>query len=84
VTGGVITGLEQVGTEGAVVVHAGTVLDAEGRLVSSGGRVLCVVGTGSDIDLARERAYRGIGKIDLPGSFYRTDIAARLPAPIEV
>jgi phosphoribosylamine--glycine ligase len=83
VTGGVITGLDQVGTDGAVVVHAGTALDADGRLVSSGGRVLCVVGTGADIDLARERAYRGIGKISLAGSFYRTDIAARLPDPVE-
>ena len=83
VTGGVITGLEQVGSDDGVVVHAGTAIDAEGRLVSSGGRVLCVVGTGADLDLARERAYRGIGKISLPGSFYRTDIATRLPAPIE-
>jgi phosphoribosylamine---glycine ligase len=81
VTGGLITGVDAVGEEGAVVVHAGTALDPQGRLVSSGGRVLCVVGTGADLDLARERAYRGISKISLPGSFYRTDIAARLPAP---
>jgi phosphoribosylamine--glycine ligase len=83
VTGGVITGLEQLGSDDGVVVHAGTTVDAEGRLVSSGGRVLCVVGTGADLDLARGRAYRGLGKISLPGSFYRADIAARLPAPIE-
>ena len=83
VTGGVITGLEQLGSDDGVVVHAGTTVDAVGRLVSSGGRVLCVVGTGADLDVARGRAYRGIGKISLPGSFYRTDIAARLPAPIE-
>jgi phosphoribosylamine--glycine ligase len=82
-TGGVITGLEQPETDGAVVVHAGTTVDASGRLVSSGGRVLCVVGTGADLELARQRAYRGIARIDLPGSFYRTDIAARLPAPVE-
>ena len=83
VTGGVITGVEAVAEEGAVVVHAGTAVDAEGRLVSSGGRVLCVVGVGADVDLARQRAYRGIGRISLPGSFYRTDIAARLPAAAE-
>ena len=83
VTGGVITGLNEAGAEGAVVLHAGTATDAQGRLVSSGGRVLCVVGTGADLDLARERAYRGIGKINLPGSFYRTDIAARLPTTVE-
>jgi phosphoribosylamine---glycine ligase len=45
--------------------------------------VLCVVGTGADVGLAREQAYRGVAKIDLPGSFYRTDIAARLPDPVE-
>ena len=78
-TGGVINGLEPAAETGAVVVHAGTAVDAEGRLVSSGGRVLCVVGMGADLDLARERAYAGIGRIDLAGSFYRTDIAARLP-----
>jgi phosphoribosylamine--glycine ligase len=83
VTGGVITGLDAVGEEGAVAVHAGTALDVEGRLVSSGGRVLCVVGVGADVDLARQRAYRGIGRISLPGSFYRTDIATRLPAAAE-
>ena len=82
-TGGEITGLDQVTSEGAVVVHAGTAVDADGRLVSSGGRVLCVVGTGADLGLAREQAYRGIAKINLPGSFYRTDIAARLPDPVE-
>jgi phosphoribosylamine--glycine ligase len=81
VTGGVITGVDAVGEVGAVVVHAGTALDSQGRLVSSGGRVLCVVGMGADLELARRRAYQGISKISLPGSFYRTDIAARLPAP---
>jgi phosphoribosylamine--glycine ligase len=83
-TGGVIAGVDAVGEEGAVVVHAGTALDSEGRLVSSGGRVLCVVGTGADLDIARKRAYRGIRKINLSGSFYRTDIAARLPAAAKV
>jgi len=78
VTGGVISGLEAANETNALVVHAGTALDPEGRLVSSGGRVLCVVGLGADLDLARERAYAGIGQIRLPGSFFRTDIAARL------
>ena len=66
---------------GAVVVQAGTALDAHGRLVSAGGRVLAVVGTGDDLEQARAQAYAGIGMIDLAGSFYRTDIAAgALPA----
>jgi phosphoribosylamine--glycine ligase len=83
VTGGVITGLESVTADGVVVVHAGTVVAADGRLVSSGGRVLCVVGTGVDLDLARTRAYQAIEKISLAGAFYRTDIASGLPAPVE-
>jgi phosphoribosylamine--glycine ligase len=43
--------------------------------MSAGGRVLNVVGLGSDIEEARERAYESIGKIQLDGSFYRRDIA---------
>jgi phosphoribosylamine--glycine ligase len=78
-TGGVISGLEEAAGTGAVVVHAGTALDPEGRLVSSGGRVLCVVGLGTDLDLARQHAYAGIEQISLAGSFFRTDIAARVP-----
>jgi phosphoribosylamine---glycine ligase len=79
VTGGVVEGVEAAVATGAVVVHAGTALDPEGRLVSSGGRVLCVVGLGADVEQARERAYAGISRIELDGSFFRTDIAARVP-----
>jgi phosphoribosylamine--glycine ligase len=45
-------------------------------VVSSGGRVLAVVGTGPDLAAARTAAYARIEMITLPGSFYRTDIAA--------
>jgi len=44
-------------------------------LVSSGGRVLTVTGLGTDLTEARDRAYRAISQISLPGSFYRSDIA---------
>ncbi|MFL6065694.1 MAG: phosphoribosylamine--glycine ligase, partial [Friedmanniella sp.] len=47
-TGDVITGLDRP-TTGATVVQAGTALDADGRVVSAGGRVLAVVGTGPDL-----------------------------------
>ncbi len=73
--GGVITGLDLAETEGAVVVQAGTAVDPEGRLISTGGRVLAVVGTGDDLGQARGQAYAAIGEINLPGSFYRGDIA---------
>jgi phosphoribosylamine--glycine ligase len=59
------------------VFHAGTALDAEGRLVSAGGRVLTVVGTGDDLAAARDAAYAKVALIDLPGGFHRTDIALK-------
>ena len=58
------------------MVHAGTALDSAGRVVSAGGRVLAVVGTGPDLRAARAAAYGRITTIGLEGSFYRTDIAA--------
>jgi phosphoribosylamine--glycine ligase len=60
--------------EGVQVVHAGTAIDAQGRLVSAGGRVLAVTGVGSDLTEARERAYGGVARISFAGAQYRTDI----------
>jgi phosphoribosylamine--glycine ligase len=57
------------------VLHAGTALDQDGHLVSAGGRVLSVVGTGETLTAAREAAYAGVAAIDLPGSHHRSDIA---------
>ena len=57
-----------------ITFHAGTSRSTAG-LVSSGGRVLSVTGVGEDLTEARDRAYRAISLITLPGSFYRTDIA---------
>jgi phosphoribosylamine--glycine ligase len=59
------------------VFHAGTALDADGRLVSAGGRVLTVVGTGDTLAEARDAAYAKVALIDLPGGFHRTDIALK-------
>jgi phosphoribosylamine--glycine ligase len=76
-TGGVITGVEAAGdVDGAHVLHAGTALDAAGRLVSAGGRVLSVVGVGADLRAARAAAYGGVEAISLDGSQHRTDIAS--------
>ncbi|MFL6065104.1 MAG: phosphoribosylglycinamide synthetase C domain-containing protein, partial [Friedmanniella sp.] len=79
----VITGLDRP-TTGATVVQAGTALDADGRVVSAGGRVLAVVGTGPDLAAARGAAYSRIATIGLDGSFYRTDIAAAAAAEKQV
>ncbi|WP_048423886.1 phosphoribosylamine--glycine ligase [Mycolicibacterium obuense] len=56
------------------VLHAGTARRDDGALVSSGGRVLSVVGTGADLAAARTSAYSTIDSIRLPGSHFRTDI----------
>jgi phosphoribosylamine--glycine ligase len=60
----------------AYVLQAGTALDAAGELVSAGGRVLDVVGTGADIAAARAAAYELAGTIEMRGGWYRGDIAA--------
>jgi phosphoribosylamine--glycine ligase len=60
----------------AYVLHAGTAIDADGDLVSAGGRVLNVVGSGTDIAAARAAAYELAATIAMPGGWYRHDIAA--------
>ncbi|MHC1789800.1 phosphoribosylamine--glycine ligase [Solidesulfovibrio sp.] len=60
--------------EGAVTVfQAGTKLD-NGRLVTSGGRVLGVTALGADLTAAQAAAYRAVEKIHFEGAFYRRDI----------
>ncbi|HLF85620.1 MAG TPA: phosphoribosylamine--glycine ligase [Nitrospiria bacterium] len=63
-------------TDELMVFHAGTSI-ANGRLVTSGGRVLCVTAVGKDIADARDRAYLGISKIDFDGIHFRKDIGAK-------
>jgi phosphoribosylamine---glycine ligase len=73
--GDVITGADADG-----VLHAGTRRRDDGAVVSSGGRVLSVLGTGADLAAARADAYRRLGGVRLAGSHYRTDIAERAVA----
>ena len=63
-----------VGSDAGGVLHAGTARRDDGAIVSSGGRVLSVVGTGTDLSDARSVAYETIRLIRLPGSHFRTDI----------
>jgi len=67
--GDVIAGSD---TEG--VLHAGTSRRDDGAVVSSGGRVLSVVGTGADLPAARTAAYGVLSSVRLPGSHFRSDI----------
>ena len=74
---GLIAGVEEAeALPGIHILHAGTSLDDDGRLVAAGGRVLSVVALGSSVQAARERAYEAISRIHLDGGQYRTDIAA--------
>ena len=59
-----------------VVFHAGT-KEAEGKIVTSGGRVLGVTAVDSSIKAARDRAYAAVEKIAFEKNFYRKDIAWR-------
>jgi len=94
-TGDVVHGLDAVeDVPGAWALHAGTrVLDDgggpdSGAVVSAGGRVVSVVGTGETLAAARETAYLAVSRVSLAGSHHRSDIAERaaagdvvLPAP---
>ncbi|GGG23437.1 phosphoribosylamine--glycine ligase [Rhodococcoides trifolii] len=68
-TGDPITGIDS-----PTVLHAGTAVNADGAVVSAGGRVLSVVGVGADLDEARTSAYETMSHIRLAGSHFRTDI----------
>ena len=61
---------------GVDVLHAGTRTDGD-AVVSSGGRVLSVTGTGADLEAARETAYAGVAAVGLRGAHWRSDIALR-------
>ena len=76
--GDVISGLDAAAAlEGVEVTHAGTALDADGRVVTAGGRVLGVTGFGPDVGQARDRAYEAARMISFDGMQMREDIARR-------
>jgi phosphoribosylamine--glycine ligase len=77
VSGSVITGAEADFGDDVVVFHAGVRRDANGDLVSSGGRVLNVCARAPTVRDARDLAYAAIDRIDFPGGFHRRDIAWR-------
>ena len=74
VTGAVISGLNDV--TDATVFHAGT-RNNDGDIVVSGGRVLTVTASGTDLHEARTHAYNGVSHIKFSGEHHRTDIAER-------
>ncbi len=90
--GDVMTGLDDAeAIDGVHVIHAGTALVSTGSptgrptdgqvLVTAGGRVLAVIGTGADLAAARTAAYEGVAAVRFDGAQHRTDIAAKAAVP---
>ncbi len=73
-TGYPISGLDEVDKD-IMVFHAGTRLNPEGQVLTSGGRILTVAALGKDLKEARERVYSNIDRIKFEGCYYRKDIA---------
>ncbi|HKK25755.1 MAG TPA: phosphoribosylamine--glycine ligase [Gracilimonas sp.] len=69
-----IFGLDEV--ENAIVFHAGT-KEEDGKLYTSGGRVLNIVGSGADLESAIKSTYAEVGKITFDKAYYRSDIGAK-------
>ena len=74
--GHTISGLDIVNQGETRVFHAGTDL-SDGKIVTSGGRVLCVCAMGDKVIEAAKAAYAGCEKIDWDGAFFRPDIGHR-------
>jgi phosphoribosylamine--glycine ligase len=74
--GDMITGLPQQAEPDLHVFHAGTAL-LEGRVVTQGGRVLCVTALGDNVRLAQRRAYEAAERIRFDGMQMRRDIGHR-------
>lgn len=68
-----ISGIEDV-DPGCLVFHSGTDLDEQGRFITTGGRVLCIVSSGDTLAEAREVAYKEMAKVSFEGIYHRGDI----------
>jgi len=75
-TGHLISGLPVGEDRNCKVFHAGTALDGD-NVLTSGGRVLCVVGLGDSVLDAKNRAYQTVDEIEWSGEFHRDDIGHR-------
>ena len=77
VKGDAIAGLDGPFAEGVQVFHAGTARAPDGRVVTSGGRVLTVCALGNDLDDAARRAYQAAGQVTFRGMQLRKDIGKK-------
>ena len=74
--GKVISGLDNADSNTQKVFHAGTTTDGD-NVITSGGRVLCVVGLGETVAEAAQDAYDAVDKIDWEDVYLRRDIGHR-------
>lgn len=76
-----ITGLENGQKDGVIVYHAGTAIK-DGKLVTSGGRVLGVTALGSDLQQALDKAYSALDEIHFDNMHFRHDIGKKALAAL--
>jgi phosphoribosylamine--glycine ligase len=74
-----ITGLDAADGSTSKIFHAGTRSEG-GRVITNGGRVLCVVALGDTVSIAQQLAYRVADGVDFEGAFTRRDIGYRAVA----
>ncbi len=74
--GDVISGLEEAAGQSGKIFHAGTA-EQNGKVVTSGGRVLCATALGSNVTAAQQQAYALVNHIHWQDVYFRTDIAHR-------
>lgn len=75
--GKVITGMDQAQNSGAIVFHAGTILEND-QVLTNGGRVLGVTAIGDTFDQALTEVYQAVNSIHFDDMYFRRDIAWRL------
>jgi phosphoribosylamine--glycine ligase len=68
-----IHGLDKIDSS-CQVFHSGTGFGDEGQFITTGGRVLCIVSRGKNLQDAREKAYSEMEKVHFDGIYYRSDI----------
>lgn len=72
-----IRGIDSANSEQVKVFHAGTALGDDGKVVTNGGRVLCVTALGENTKAAQQEAYNAVKKISWRDAYYRDDIGHR-------
>ena len=70
-----VDGIDVAAANGALVFQGGTAV-RDGHVVTIGGRILSVTGTGPTVAAARDAAYRAVGLVSFEGARFRSDIAA--------